>query len=551
MPTNSNKFQNTVSKSPVFETKSVNSHSQTSQANFGQNQKLQNSANSPNSNFPIIFQKNPQSSNLPKWFTKWISRPDWTVPIVTCIAFTIFFFYNFSIRTGGINSETAINSFSVSSERSLTERRIFREILPEDYENTDYENTINHILITGQSLSVGETGFPALSLSQNYENLRMTGGRFEPLIENTTKSNVGENVETIASSFANNVTFASKNQKYQILISNNGLGGAEYAKLKKGTELYQNNINEIIAAQKISRQMGKKYQVPAVLVIHGETDNALGNGPKYSQFLEEWYKDYNTDIKAITGQSNDIFLFTDQMSSFGMDLATPKGIASPSTTLGQLRASLQNPRIILVGPKYFLTYSDNLHLNNLSYRKWGEYFAKAYKQTILNQNSKDSQSWKPLMPIKSTFGGNKIKIQFNIPKKPLILDTENVLAKENYGFEYIDETDENTNETESLNSLDKNIDLENSAKNIPSAKIESVKIVDDSVEITLDKVPTGKNKKIQYGLRADYLQNSPGSGTGALAKGSSGGNLRDSDDSSSLYGNFLWNWAVHFEQKLD
>lgn len=502
---------------------------------LGEKREKNYQSNSPN--YSQVLQNNTNNNSSQTWFSKWISRPDFVVPMITCIVFAIFFFYNFSFRTGGVNSDVGLNdSLDRYSERALAKPRIFIE--PKSTNLEFEENMINHILITGQSLSVGETGFPSLSLSQNYQNLRFVDGKFEPLIENTTKTK-GENVETIASGFANNVTFASKDQKYQILISNNGVGGAQYERLKKGTELYQKNINEVISAKKIAGQLGKKYQVPAVFVIHGETDNSLGNGSKYSSFLEEWYTDYNTDIKAITGQTNDIYLFTDQMSSFGNDLATPNGIVSPTTALGQLQASILNPRIILVGPKYFLNYTDNLHLNNLSYRKLGEYYAKAYKQTVLNSNSENYQKpWKPLLPVKSFIGGNTIKIQFQVPKAPLILDTNNVLTKENYGFEYVDGENDNQKADQDNN------------KN-PSAKIQSVKVVNDSVEITLNKVPTGKNKKIQYGLKADYLPDNRSSGTGALARGSSGGNLRDSDENTSLYGNNLWNWAVHFEQNLE
>ena len=569
MPINQQK--SILNPSSVFPNKRKNyqensNNSQVLITNHVQNRRLEKNYQ-PNSNdYSQVLQNNQPKNSNQTWFSKWISRPDWTVPIITCIIFTIFFFYNFSFRTGGKNSELGINSFSLSSAKSLTERRIFVE--PKSSNLEFEENTINHILITGQSLSVGETGSPALSVSQSYENLRFLDGKFVSLIENTDKSKVGANVETIASGFANNVTFASKDQKYQILISNNGLDGAQYEKLKKGTELYQKNLNEVIEAQKIAKKMGKKYQVPAVFVIHGETDNFLGNGSKYASFLQEWYQDYNRDIKAITGQSNDIYFFTDQMSSFGQDLATPKGITSPSTALNQLKASIANPRIILVAPKYFLTYTDNLHLNNLGYRQLGEYYAKAYKQTILNQNSRDFQTWKPLLPTSTIISGKTIKIQFNIPKKPLILDTKNVLEKENYGFEYTDDQNSwqnsvnNSNDNSIQNSSPTNSQkLENSQSSAnsnfnlnnknPSAKIQSVKIVEDSIEITLDKIPNGKNKKIQYGLKADYLPDNPSSGTGALAKGSSGGNLRDSDDSTSIYGNSLWNWAVHFEQNLE
>ena len=460
---------------------------------------------------------------MPKKLTnleKLLAQPDLVVPIVTVVLFSLFFAWNFAFRTGGVVSVSSTQSSS-SSSRSLTKRRILTEPMSQNL--AFEENTLNHILITGQSLSVGETGKPALSIFQPYSNLRLTDGIVEPLIENIQLDGYTETSESITSGFANNTTFNSKDQKYQIVISNHGRGGTAYNNLKKGTALYQKNLDEVSAAQSLAKGKGLKHKVRAVFVIHGESDNALGNGSKYADFLQEWHTAYNQDIKQITGQTEDIFLFTDQMSSFGHVLATPKNIADPSTALAQLTASEKNPKIIMVGPKYFLNYNDNLNLNNLGYRKMGEYYAKAFQQTVLK-----NENWQPLKPLETRLEGDKIKIRFSVPQKPLTLDTKNVLERENYGFNFV-EDDGNP------------------------GKIQSVKLIsEDTIEITLDKIPSGNNKKIQYGLNAAYLNDSTtGHGTGAMRTGTAGGNLRDNDESDSIYGNNLYNWAVHFEESLD
>ena len=129
--------------------------------NFEQNSQNHIQNQTQNHNYSQVLQNNYRGGSHQNWFQKWLSRPDLTVPIITCVVFTIFFFYNFGHRTGGKNSDIGINSFSLGSSQSLTERRIFREILTE---NT--ENTVNHILIIGQSLSVGETGSPALKIGR-------------------------------------------------------------------------------------------------------------------------------------------------------------------------------------------------------------------------------------------------------------------------------------------------------------------------------------------------------------------------------------------------
>ena len=455
---------------------------------------------------PRKFKKPPEN-----WFSKIISKPNLIVPIATLTIFAIFFGYNFAFRTGGAVS-SSVASFSNSENRSITPRRVFSLSKELEFE----ANTLNHILITGQSLAVGETGIPALSDFQPYANLRINNGRIEALIENITLPGFKLKSESIGSGFANHTTFNSKNQKYQVIISNNGRGGAKYESLKKGTELYQKNLNEVKIAAEYAKSQNLKYQVKAIFVIHGESDNQAGNGSNYQGFLQEWQKDYNQDIQSLTGQKDDIYLFTDQLSSFGNIFAT-KEKSDPATALAQLAAS-KNPQIVLVAPKYFLDYTDNLHLNNFSYRKLGEYYAKAYGQTIL-QNKK----WEPVRPIDTKLDGNIIKIKFEAPKLPLVLDTSS-LQRENYGFRL-------------------------SEKGPNPAKIQKVQINNDTVEITLDKPP--KNAKIQYALDAIYNAVESGGGTGNNRVGAAAGNLRDSDQTPSIYGNNLSNWAVHFEEILE
>ena len=62
------------------------------------------------------------------------------------------------------------------------------------------------------------------------------------------------------------------------------------------------------------------------------------------------------DSKAITGQSNEVILFLDQMSSFMSSYAND---ATSEIPIYQLYAAEDNPtEIVLVAPKYFFNYSD-------------------------------------------------------------------------------------------------------------------------------------------------------------------------------------------------
>jgi hypothetical protein len=363
-------------------------------------------------------------------------------------------------------------------------------------------NCVYHILSTGQSLSVGTNGAPALSTTQPYNNKKLSGTSLVSLIES--------GVETMSSGLANSVTSNVIGNAYDLIVSIHGVGATTYSGLKKGTTPYNNGIAQVNNAKAAVTALGRPYQVTAVTTIHGESDHLAGTTQsQYEADLVEWQNDYDTDVKAITGQSDTIYLFTDQMSSW-----TGYNSAISVIPYAQLAAAEDHPdKIVLVGPKYFLQYSDAAHLTNTSYRWLGEYYAKAYTKVVI-----DGGTWTPLSPRQIVRNGNVIYAQFNVPAGSLVFDTTLVDLKANYGFEYADDSS--------------------------SASISSVEMVNaDTVKITLSTSPTGTNQKLRYAYTG-----TSGSQPGAHIAGSERGNLRDSDATPSLYGNNLYNWAVHFNK---
>ena len=364
---------------------------------------------------------------------------------------------------------------------------------------------LNHILSTGQSLSVGSGGSPALSTTQPYDNKMLSGDALAPLVES--------GVETISSAMANFITSNTEENNYQIAVTRHGVGGTAYSGLKKGTAPYALGISQTSSVYGAAVGLGKTDRAIGVTVIHGESDHDKGiTAAQYEGYLEEWQNDYQTDVRAITGQSNVIPLFTDQMGSF-----TKYGEAVSPIPSAQLAAAEDNPdKIYLVGPKYFLPYSsDGIHLTNTSYRWLGEYYGKVIKKVAV-----DKEEWKPLAPQQIYRIGKEIYAKFDVPEGPLQFDTSLVLAKENYGFEYYDASS--------------------------SASISSVEIVgDDTVKVTLNTVPTGNDQRLRYAYTGTV-----GANAGANSEGSARGNLRDSDDTVSQYGNKLYNWAVHFDKAI-
>jgi hypothetical protein len=318
---------------------------------------------------------------------------------------------------------------------------------------------------------------------------------------------------------ANNITFMNGGS-YQSAVTRHGVGGFCYWQLRKGTPAYTNGINQVHAVRNAATSLGIPYRVSAVTTIHGEADQipnqsqcAQGSASLYESYLVQWQLDYETDVRAITGQVGAIPMFTDQMSSWTY---TPYiGTTTPGTSLGQLAAAENNPgRIYLVGPKYQFTYADGVHLTNVGYRRLGEYYGKVMKRVLI-----DGIAWKPLSPTSVIRTANVITATFHVPVLPLQFDITLVLPKANQGFEYFDDSP-------------------------APPTITNVQIAGNSVQITLSHTPTGSNQRLRYAYTGTVGQ------VGADQAGSPRGNLRDSDNTSSLYGSSLYNWAVTFDKPV-
>jgi len=379
---------------------------------------------------------------------------------------------------------------------------------------------LNHVLSTGQSLSVGAVGSPPLSTTQPYANVMFAQGvipggtaltTLVPLVEKT--------VETMSSGLANDVTksarevlflgMAPPRNDHVILISGHGIGGTAYSGLKKGTAAFANGIAQVKAAKAIADASKRSYVVRVVTNVHGESDHVARNA-SYDKDLLQWQSDYDTDVKAITGQTASIPMLHTQMSSW-----TKYGQATSAIPQLQLDASrASSGKLVLVGPKYTATYAgDGVHLTNIGYREMGEYYAKVYRLVVL-----EKKTWLPLGPKTITREGTTITVDFDVPTPPLVLDTTRVTDPGSYGFEAVDGS--------------------------TPLKITSVTLAGTtSVKIVLATAPTGK-LRLRYAFTGTAGANA-GPKTGAR------GNLRDSDPTPSAYvPTSLYNWCVHFDQAV-
>jgi hypothetical protein len=421
---------------------------------------------------------------------------------------------------------------------------------------------VNHVLVTGQSNSVGNGADAVLTAAQPYGNLMFDVGpmamapcdgeacygyeapvAFAPLVEGDAYFDYA--VETPANGLADEITSLATTRyglaKHDVLVSIHGRSGTTYWCLRKGgcnykpmTALvaFDQGMMEVASAKALAAAAGKSYVVRAVVAIHGEadqtgysfdtpefpndgSDGAPGALADYTDALLEWQKDYEAGVKAITGQAEPVPLFVTGLS--GWNDARYSKVAQM-----QLAAHAKSGgKVVLVGPGYPLSFSnDCIHYDSDGERRLGEYVAKVYAKVVLG-----GQTWEPVRPKTVTIAGAVITAKMFVPSPPLVLDTTRVTDPGSFGFEYTDDS------------------------GAPPAIASVAVTAPDTVTITLSEAPAAgaANRRLLYAQNQ-----TPGTciGPGTVLAGGARGNLRDSDATPSKYGYDLFDWAVPFDVPL-
>jgi hypothetical protein len=181
---------------------------------------------------------------------------------------------------------------------------------------------------------------------------------------------------------------------------------------------YQASLFEARAISRLAGAQGKSYGIGAIFLTHGESD--AGNANYTNDMLQLW-TDYNADLKAITGQTQAIPLFTSQQHGIYLYAAgqAPRNI--DVSTILEWTAALDHPEeIVCTGPKYQYPYAaDFLHLVPLGYELMGEKYGQIFYQHVLL-----GRRWQPLQPLADTVtrNGRVITVDFHVPVPPLAWD---------------------------------------------------------------------------------------------------------------------------------
>lgn len=381
----------------------------------------------------------------------------------------------------------------------------------------DFVTILLHIISSGQSLSVG-TNSPLITTQPPTANrlftikdgvrltnqdATLTADMVAPFIPLTGKAQETPVVQLSAQLNRNRGLPSNAG----LLTSCHGRGGYTIAQLSKGspTGRYANSMTAVTAAKAECTARGLGYKVPFIDWIQGEADRSAAQGA-YLASLLQLQTDYDTDIKAVSGQGGVIPILLDQISNW----SAYAGVTESFVPLEQLQAALEYPsRFYCAGPKYWVPTNpeDGVHLPSMSSVRVGSMHARA-AEAIIN-----GASWKPTHMVSAVRTGRLVRVQFYTPVAPLVIDTLSVTDPGSLGFRYVDS-----------NGI---------------ATIQSVSMAGaNTVDITLSADPTGTGAYI--GLADIGLPNSNGGPTTGPRSC-----LRDSSPDKDAYGQPLYNWACH------
>jgi hypothetical protein len=375
--------------------------------------------------------------------------------------------------------------------------------IPFDASSASASYSINHYLFYGESLSIGTSGGAALSSSQPYSNLKFTGGPAATAATSVALTEV--TVETPCSGAANyatsmNIVDGNTAAGHVILASSAGVGGTKIADLDNGTANYTTMLTHVTNG----KGLNTSYAVRAMALILGSNDVAAGTSyASYRADVLQFQADMEAAIKAISEQVGTIPLFMSQVS-YGAVSATN------AMALATLSLAQSSDKFALITPLYHLPYSDGVHLTNVGYKWLGAYFGRAYNQWV-----ESGEMPERLDPVSATLRGSTIRVRFDVPTLPLVLDTSTLAAATNHGFRVVDGGG--------------------------TVAISSVTVDGSDVVLALGATPSGATT-VRYGL--DYL------GTGLTITGGGSGNLRDSTEDTitiSSVSRPLYHVCPHFE----
>ena len=379
-----------------------------------------------------------------------------------------------------------------------------------------YEHkTVICIPVYGQSLALGEeairiTDFDSLSNYANgrivTENMDHSFGYFDNNdLKQTIKKVIHYQKRAFELSVYSMAEILADNTGNDTLICifPGGQGATTIDHLGKGSEPYQEFIEDIQTAYDNAQSRGWDFIMPALCWMQGETDITDYPGTDYRSLFLKFYEDFNNDVKRITGQKQNIEFICYQTNPVTRaQKFDPLNYDCPETIIPQAMLELvrDSTHFYASGPMYPYNYErEAIHIDGKGQQEYGRLIAKVALDILRKQNIKHG-----LLPQNVECHNNEVIINFNVPEGPLVIDTIQVWKAEHYGFSVVTK------------------DRRNIAKDIVIKK--------NSVHILCSETPDGC--RIRYAINGEKRKSGRRHGPR--------GNLRDS----------IGNWCWQFDMSL-
>ncbi|WP_026872622.1 hypothetical protein [Inquilinus limosus] len=325
----------------------------------------------------------------------------------------------------------------------------------------------NLLIGYGQSLSNGaisgatpSSGTPVvLSTTQPYLNLKFaTGPRFDGTQALTAFAPLTEVVggtsgETPCSAAANALVariakttgLAASEHGGAVLAAACGQNGSSLAQIAPGTAIFDRIATVIAAAYDLTQAEGSTLAVPAMLMTHGEADQAQQT-PRatYTAGLRA-LKDRFIEVVAekVPSQRFRPFMLTDQPAShlrYYSRPTPPNGLPTPEIALALRDAAIQDPDIFCITPLYWADHyeGDWVHLTVESYRMLGHYYGRAGHKIMLARALGEPDPVVAVDLISAEWQGRVIDLHLSVPEGRLQFETSWVAAAPNMGLDLFD-----------------------------------------------------------------------------------------------------------------
>ena len=221
-----------------------------------------------------------------------------------------------------------------------------------------------------------------------------------------------------------------------VCIFPGGQGTTALADMSKGTEPYKRFLRDIDHAYKKAKTRGWAFTVPAICWMQGESDIANYPQTDYRQLLTQIRDDLNRDVKAITGQQQDVRFICYQTNAvsrgdrFKANSYECQESKVPQTMMEMVR---DDSLFWASSPTYLYNFArEAIHIDAIGQKRLGNMAARAALGIL-----RGGPRFQGLVPLRTEVDGNDLQIVFNVPCPPLTIDTVLVKKAANYGFSVV------------------------------------------------------------------------------------------------------------------